>query len=260
MKEVNYRDVAPIVLEKLAEGGVFLTVKDRKGRVNTMNIGWGSVAHYWNMPVFVAPVRHNRYTYELLQDADSFTVSVPLDDGMKSALAFVGTHHGNEVDKWAGAHIAPGRAHLRQVFRIAHRFRLLIAIRALIERAEARCRHARGIIIARRAAIVSITAHLPAAVRSALRICAAGIIEPARISRRAVHARRARRFIARTALRNFLLRRARAGSIALRRIRVLPAIVVGLVFLAIGIARIAIVHQTDKIQKFIYALATLASH
>ena len=41
MKEVNYRDVAPIVLEKLAEGGVFLTVKDRKGRVNTMNIGWG---------------------------------------------------------------------------------------------------------------------------------------------------------------------------------------------------------------------------
>lgn len=35
-----------------------------------MNIGWGSVAHYWNMPVFVAPVRHNRYTYELLQDAD----------------------------------------------------------------------------------------------------------------------------------------------------------------------------------------------
>ena len=107
MKEVNYRDVAPIVLEKLAEGGVFLTVKDRKGRVNTMNIGWGSVAHYWNMPVFVAPVRHNRYTYELLQDADSFTVSVPLDDGMKSALAFVGTHHGNEVDKWAGAHIAP---------------------------------------------------------------------------------------------------------------------------------------------------------
>ena len=87
MKEVNYRDVAPIVLEKLAEGGVFLTVKDRKGRVNTMNIGWGSVAHYWNMPVFVAPVRHNRYTYELLQDADSFTVSVPLDDGMKSALA-----------------------------------------------------------------------------------------------------------------------------------------------------------------------------
>lgn len=30
MKEVNYRDVAPIVLEKLAEGGVFLTVKDAR--------------------------------------------------------------------------------------------------------------------------------------------------------------------------------------------------------------------------------------
>mgnify|MGYP002330662118 CR=1 FL=1 len=107
MKEVKLYDVAPDVLDRMAHGGVFFTVQDKSGRCNTMNIGWGSLSCYWNGPVFIAPIRHNRYTYELLQNADSFTVSVPLDDGMKEALALVGTCHGNEVDKYALAHLTP---------------------------------------------------------------------------------------------------------------------------------------------------------
>lgn len=107
MKEVKLYDVAPDVLDRMAHGGVFFTVQDKSGRCNTMNIGWGSLSCYWNGPVFIAPIRNNRYTYELLQNADSFTVSVPLDDGMKEALALVGTRHGNEVDKYALAHLTP---------------------------------------------------------------------------------------------------------------------------------------------------------
>lgn len=107
MKEVKFLETAPDILNKMANGGVFLTVKDKKGRFNTMNIGWGSISWFWNAPVFVAPVRHNRYTYELLQDADSFTVSVPLEEGMENALKLVGTCHGNEVDKYAQAHLTP---------------------------------------------------------------------------------------------------------------------------------------------------------
>lgn len=107
MKEIKISEISPVVLEKLAHGGVFLTVKDRSGRVNTMNIGWGGLSVFWGMPVFIAPVRHNRYTYALLQDADSFTVSVPLDGEMDKALAYVGSHHGNEVDKWSEAHLTP---------------------------------------------------------------------------------------------------------------------------------------------------------
>lgn len=107
MKEVKLYDVAPDVLDRMAHGGVFFTVQDKSGRCNTMNIGWGSLSCYWNGPVFIAPIRHNRYTYELLQNADSFTVSVPLDDGMKEALTLVGTRHGNEEDKYALAHLTP---------------------------------------------------------------------------------------------------------------------------------------------------------
>lgn len=130
MKEVKLYDVAPDVLDRMAHGGVFFTVQDKSGRCNTMNIGWGSLSCYWNGPVFIAPIRHNRYTYELLQNADSFTVSVPLDDGMKEALALVGTRHGNEVDKYALAHLTPldalsvnGQGHrpVRAAHRVPHR-------------------------------------------------------------------------------------------------------------------------------------------
>ena len=110
MKTLNLHEIAPVVLDKMAHGGVFFTVKDKSGRVNTMNIGWGSVANYWRGPVFVAPIRHNRYTYELLQDADTFTVSVPLNDSLKHALMIVGTKHGNECDKFAEAGITAADA------------------------------------------------------------------------------------------------------------------------------------------------------
>lgn len=110
MKQLNYREIAAVALDKMEHGGVFFTVKDKTGRINTMNIGWGSLSFYWAMPVFIAPIRHNRYTYDLLQNADSYTVSIPLDDSMKKALAFVGTHHGCDVDKYAAAHITPAPA------------------------------------------------------------------------------------------------------------------------------------------------------
>ena len=107
MKWAHIFELAPAVLDKMAHGGVFFTVKDKSGRVNTMNIGWGGISEFWGKPVFIAPIRHNRYTYELLKDADCFTVSVPLSDGLDKALAYVGTHHGNEVDKFKEAHITP---------------------------------------------------------------------------------------------------------------------------------------------------------
>ena len=57
MKSVRLHEIAPVVLDKMAHGGVFFTVKDGKGRVNTMNIGWGSIANYWNQPVGLGGTR-----------------------------------------------------------------------------------------------------------------------------------------------------------------------------------------------------------
>lgn len=69
-----------------------------------MTMGWGGFNFYWRKPLFVAPVRHVRFTHQLLEKNGQFTVCVPkqpLDSNMKSALQICGTKSGRDIDKWA---------------------------------------------------------------------------------------------------------------------------------------------------------------
>ena len=102
MKNVNYAEASSLIMEHLSHGGIFFSVKDKKGNINTMNTAWGGPAFYWNHNVYVAPIRHDRHTLKLLQDADSFTISVPLHGQLKKELLYVGTKHGYDEDKFAG--------------------------------------------------------------------------------------------------------------------------------------------------------------
>ena len=77
-----------------------------------MTIGWGSIGFIWQKPVLLTMVRKSRYTYELIEATDEFTVSIPCGDGMKQALAVCGTKSGRDIDKCAAAGIslAPSQA------------------------------------------------------------------------------------------------------------------------------------------------------
>lgn len=92
--------------EYLYKQGAFLTVKDKNNRVNTMTIGWGSIGYMWGKPVFIIMVRKSRYTFEFIENADSFTVSVPYGDKMKKALSICGSKSGREIDKGEAADIS----------------------------------------------------------------------------------------------------------------------------------------------------------
>ncbi len=91
-------DMTDQVLEQMSGKGAFLTVG--KDKPNTMTIGWGSVSVYWGMPVFIAPVRHSRYSFELLEQGSEFTVSVPFDGKLDNALAICGSKSGRDTDKY----------------------------------------------------------------------------------------------------------------------------------------------------------------
>ena len=79
--------------------GIFLNVKDGDN-INTMTIGWGSVGIVWGKPVLMVMVRPSRYTYDLMEKTDEFTVSVPKYDTMKKELSFCGSKSGRDVDKF----------------------------------------------------------------------------------------------------------------------------------------------------------------
>lgn len=92
-------------MDSLHKQGAFLTVKGGD-KVNTMTISWGSIGFMWQKPVFMALVRKSRYTYELIEQSDSFTVSVPFGTDLKNALMVCGTKSGRDIDKQSAANIA----------------------------------------------------------------------------------------------------------------------------------------------------------
>lgn len=85
-------------MEYLHKQGAFLTTKVGD-EINTMTISWGSIGFVWGKPMFTALVRKSRHTYNLLEKAGEFTVSIPLSDNMKKELAICGTKSGRDVNK-----------------------------------------------------------------------------------------------------------------------------------------------------------------
>lgn len=94
-------------MEALHKKGAFLTTKV-DGEVNTMTISWGSIGFVWGKPMFTALVRKSRHSYNLIEKAGEFTVSIPLDDSMKKELALCGTKSGRDMDKIKEANLELG--------------------------------------------------------------------------------------------------------------------------------------------------------
>jgi len=79
--------------------GAFLVVKNKDGIINTMTIGWGSIGHIWSKPILTILCRYSRYSFELLKNAETFTICIPRADELKKELAFCGSHSGRDYDK-----------------------------------------------------------------------------------------------------------------------------------------------------------------
>jgi len=100
VKNINYDEYFQEFNSSLSDGGAFLNVKNGE-ELNTMTIGWATVGISWSIPVMLVLVRKSRYTYQLIEKAEDFTVSVPLGDKMKDELLFCGTESGRDYDKFA---------------------------------------------------------------------------------------------------------------------------------------------------------------
>lgn len=102
IREVAYNEMLKENTDILSKG-CFLTTK-ACDKVNSMTIAWGSIGFMWNKPVFMVMVRPQRYTYELIEKANEFTVSIPYEN-MKEAVGFLGSKSGRDMDKLAQLNI-----------------------------------------------------------------------------------------------------------------------------------------------------------
>lgn len=94
----NFTEDLDKAIYNLHDKGAFLTVKSGEN-INTMTIGWGSIGYQWGKPIFMVLVRKTRYTYNLIENSQDFTVTIPLSDNLKEELRFCGTKSGRDIDK-----------------------------------------------------------------------------------------------------------------------------------------------------------------
>lgn len=97
MRDFNYQETAPQVLPQIQEGA-FLVVKGKE-RMNVMTIGWALLGFLWRRSTMMIAVRKTRFTHSLIEEAESFTVSVPTK-GMGKELNICGSKSGRNLDKF----------------------------------------------------------------------------------------------------------------------------------------------------------------
>ena len=107
MQKVNALEIVPAVMKQLPEGAL-LTVA-AKSQKNVMTIGWALAGILWQKPVLMVAVRTSRHTFGLIEEAESFTVSVPTKD-MNKELEVCGTLSGRAVDKFKECKLATRKA------------------------------------------------------------------------------------------------------------------------------------------------------
>ena len=108
--EATYTEYLKETLSALRRPGLLLVSADADGKPNAMTIGWGTIGIIWGKPIFTVLVRPSRYTHDLMEHTNDFTVNVPSAD-MTSIVAFCGSASGRDHDKFAekGLIAVPGK-------------------------------------------------------------------------------------------------------------------------------------------------------
>ena len=96
---VDMLDMNPFT--KIGKEWALLTAGNKQ-ESNTMTISWGGVGVLWGKNVVYVFVRDSRYTKELIDAEDFFSLTF-VSDQYRDALNYCGSHSGRNEDKIANA-------------------------------------------------------------------------------------------------------------------------------------------------------------
>lgn len=99
MNKIDLKDLVINPTEIWAKRWFLLTAGDMENH-NTMTVAWGSIGTMWAKPFVQVVVRHSRYTFEFMNQHDTFTLcSFP--EAYKKDLGILGQKSGRDGDKIA---------------------------------------------------------------------------------------------------------------------------------------------------------------
>ncbi len=83
---------------KLMDKDWMLVTAGIPGNYNTMTASWGHLGIVWSLPIAIAYIRPQRYTFQFASQYEEFTLSFFTEE-FRDALDFCGSHSGRDTDK-----------------------------------------------------------------------------------------------------------------------------------------------------------------
>ncbi len=103
--KIEASDLPDNVIQLIGKEWMLVTAGN-KDSYNTMTASWGGVGYIWERPSTFIFIRDTRYTYQFLQQEESFTLSF-FDEKYRNALRICGTRSGRDTNKIEEAGLTP---------------------------------------------------------------------------------------------------------------------------------------------------------
>lgn len=97
MKEIRPENITDNVFKLIGKDYLAVTVGG-ESKVNAMTASWGGLGQLWNKPVATIYLRPSRYTKELIDSGETFSLCV-LNNKAKNRYDYLGSHSGRDEDK-----------------------------------------------------------------------------------------------------------------------------------------------------------------
>lgn len=97
--EIKVEDISGNPFKLIGKDWMLVTA-EKEGKVNTMTASWGGLGVMWHKNVAYVVIRPQRYTKEIIDSSDTFSLSF-YDESYRKQLEYLGAVSGREEDKIA---------------------------------------------------------------------------------------------------------------------------------------------------------------
>ncbi len=97
MKHIKPEAIKENLIDLIENQWMLVTAGDAKV-CNMMTASWGLAGYLWKRPVVTTVIRPQRYTYELMEKHDTFSLSF-YEESYREVLNLCGTRSGRDIDK-----------------------------------------------------------------------------------------------------------------------------------------------------------------
>ncbi|MDE6452462.1 MAG: DUF4468 domain-containing protein, partial [Odoribacter sp.] len=100
-KQITPDKIPGNMYKMLSENWMLISAGDNN-KFNMMTASWGGLGHLYNKPVAFCFINPTRYTYQLMENKDTYTLCF-FTEAYRDVLNYCGTHSGKNEDKVQGA-------------------------------------------------------------------------------------------------------------------------------------------------------------